>query len=231
MQVDTIKHKHVLLLIAEALTGFLGSLDKKRQITALRGKLRDGTIRGKRARLAAQKEIEKLQNEIDVASRREATSHANFAKELEMNDRKKMDIGNEQESTSSLDLARELRDSDTSDDKGTYESTTRERDSNSISAADSAESGDKRAVIAGKSSRSVREFPNEYDKSLSDVEVSCGQDERSDSKKSTSTASSVSPALSDHSPPEFESSSSTHSGEQNPHTECRLLLINCFVEK
>lgn len=222
---DTVKHKHVLLFIAEALTGSLGSLDKKRQITALRGKLRDGTIRGKRARLAARKEIEKLQNDINAASRHEAASNASFAKELVMNDSKKMDVNNKQESASSLGLARE------SQDNYTHKSTDeQERASNSISPAESPENDDKRAVIAGKASSSVREFTNECDKNISDVEVSCRQSETSDSEKSASTTISVSPA-SDDSPPEFESSSSTHSGEPNLHTWHKLyiLIINCLL--
>lgn len=215
-QVDTIKHKHTLLFVAEALTGSLRSLDKKRQITALKGKLRDGTIRGKRARLTARKEIEKLQNEIKAASRHEAASSTNFAKELTMNDRKKMDVSNEQESVSSLGLARELQDA--SDDNSSTTSE-QERALNPVSSAESAENDDKRAVATAKALSSVWEFPSECDKSLSDVEVSCGLAEASDSEKSAITTVSMSPPASDHSPTEFESSSSTHSGEQNLHTQ------------
>ena len=70
------KQKHLLLCIAEALTGSssLEAQRKMRQLRALRGKLHDGTIRGKRARQAATLEIEKLKRELNIPSDQEMSS-------------------------------------------------------------------------------------------------------------------------------------------------------------
>ena len=74
VQVDALKHKHVLLFIAEALTGSLETQRKMRQVRALRGKLRDGTIRGRKARQAAILELEKLKKELNISSDEEMSS-------------------------------------------------------------------------------------------------------------------------------------------------------------
>ena len=76
VQVDAIRHKHVLLFVAEALTGSLEfeRLGKMKQLRALRGKLRDGTIRGRRARQAATLEMEKLKKELNISSDEEIYS-------------------------------------------------------------------------------------------------------------------------------------------------------------
>ena len=76
VQVDAIKHKRILLFVAEALTGSLEfeRLGKMKQLRALRGKLRDGTIRGRRARQAAILEMEKLKKELNISSDQEIYS-------------------------------------------------------------------------------------------------------------------------------------------------------------
>ena len=74
VQVDALKHKHVLLFVAEALTGSLEMQRKMRQVRALRGKLRDGTIRGRKARQAAILELEKLKKELNISSDEEIHS-------------------------------------------------------------------------------------------------------------------------------------------------------------
>ena len=74
VQVDALKHKHVLLFVAEALTGSLETQRKMRQVRALRGKLRDGTIRGRKARQAAILELEKLKKELNISSDEEIHS-------------------------------------------------------------------------------------------------------------------------------------------------------------
>ncbi len=74
VQVDALKQKHVLLFVAEALTGSLETQRKMRQVRALRGKLRDGTIRGGTARQAAILEMEKLKKELNISSGQEISS-------------------------------------------------------------------------------------------------------------------------------------------------------------
>lgn len=69
------KQKHLLLFVAEALTGgsSLETQRKMRQLRALRGKLRDGIIRGERARRAAMLEIEKLERETNISRNKETS--------------------------------------------------------------------------------------------------------------------------------------------------------------
>ena len=70
-----LKRKHLLLSVAAALTcGSFDTQSKMRQLRALRGKLRDGTIRGRKARESAMVEIEKLERELDASSDKEASS-------------------------------------------------------------------------------------------------------------------------------------------------------------
>ena len=86
VQVDALKQKHVLLFVAEALTGSLETQRKMRQVRALRGKLRDGTIRGRRARQAAISELENLKKELNISSDEEITSKIESRESVSGND-------------------------------------------------------------------------------------------------------------------------------------------------
>ena len=72
------------------LTGSLDSQSKLKQLRALRGKLRDGTIRGKSSIQAAKLEIERLESELKISSEEESSA---------------MEFGKDGDETSRLDAA------------------------------------------------------------------------------------------------------------------------------
>ena len=219
---DAVKQKHHLLFVTAALTGSLESHDKHKQLTALRGKLRDGTIRGKRARLAAQAEIEKLKEELDAIDGSEKTSSLSFEKEIPKHTDEKLRVSNKHGTASSVTSTKE---SPSTGGKDNHTCATSSLENELL------ENGDKRTSKTSEPSRLTWKFPSEGDKSLSDVEVSCGQDEVLNSVKSTSGTASVVPAsASDDSPAEFESLSSTQSGKPNLNTQLRL-FYKLFVER
>ena len=71
---DAVRQKHLLLFVSEMLTGTLDLHGKRRQLTALRGKLRDGMIRGRRAVQAAKLEMERLVGELKTDEEEELSA-------------------------------------------------------------------------------------------------------------------------------------------------------------
>ena len=174
-----------------------------RQLRALRGKIRDGTIRGKRARHAAMLEVEKLKKELNITGDQETTSK--MEKRSLKSDRRLPDSEDE--------LVQSTKESSAVDGMLPDANTEHRHNMDAIGSTQNKANDRQEKVLA-------ENLSSNSDKLLSNSKIQSSHNEATKEPPSDTVPSSPDSLCEDE---------TLSSGELNLHTICNLLINSSFV--